>query len=81
MLYLAIKICPPNSSVVVDDGTSVAMVTVTGDSVRSLLKLSHDQWTCLEQEVVKSGEVFIQQVRVVYLGPLSVLAVYLCKFQ
>lgn len=49
-------------SVVVDDGTSVAMVTLTGTSVCSLLGLTGVQWECLQQEVAKTGEVFIQQV-------------------
>jgi hypothetical protein len=38
------------------------MVTLTGSSVQSMLQLSHDQWKCLEEEVSKTGEVFVQQV-------------------
>ncbi|XP_060564044.1 uncharacterized protein LOC132723363 isoform X2 [Ruditapes philippinarum] len=49
------------ASAIVDDSTSVAMVTLTGSSVQSMLQLSHDQWKCLEEEVSKTGEVFVQQ--------------------
>ncbi|XP_053389465.1 CST complex subunit CTC1-like [Mercenaria mercenaria] len=49
------------ASAIIDDSTSVAMVTLTGSSVQSLLQLSHDQWKCLEEKIGQTGEVFIQQ--------------------
>ncbi|XP_052792829.1 uncharacterized protein LOC128226807 [Mya arenaria] len=67
------------ASVVVDDGTSVAMVTLTGNDVRSLLQLSHDQWACLQEEVAQVGEVFVQQVRPVLDTPLHQFVYQLCE--
>ena len=49
-------------SYIVDDGCSVAIVTLTGSDIMKLLGLSHDQWLCLEEETRNHGEVFIQQV-------------------
>lgn len=50
------------TSAIIDDSTSVGMVTLTGSGVQSMLQLSHDQWKCLEEEVSQTGEVFVQQV-------------------
>ena len=58
-----IKFICSTFSFIVDDGTSVAIVTQTGSEVRRLLGLSYDQWVCLEAEVRDHGEVFVQQVK------------------
>lgn len=49
-------------SVVVDDGSCVAMVNLTGPDVKSLLQLTDEQWMALRQEVSRIGEVFVQGV-------------------
>ena len=49
-------------SFIVDDGTSVAIVTQTGREVQRLLGLSHDQWVYLEETIREHGEVFVQRV-------------------
>ncbi|XP_052244434.1 CST complex subunit CTC1-like [Dreissena polymorpha] len=50
------------ASIVVDDGSCVAMVTLTGPDVQSLLQLTDEQWNALRQEVSMVGEVFVQGV-------------------
>ncbi|KAL4227761.1 CST complex subunit ctc1 [Mactra antiquata] len=47
--------------VIFDDGTSVAMVTITGTNVQTLLLLSEEQWKCLEDECMIHGELLVQQ--------------------
>lgn len=50
------------SSLIIDDGTSVAMVTCSDKEVQILLLLSDDQWEALKLSVKQHGEVFLQQV-------------------
>lgn len=67
------------STVIVDDSTSVAMMTLTGSSVQSMLQLSHDHWKCLEDEVCQAGEVFIQQYNQAQSSDLERLVCMLCE--
>ncbi|XP_063433096.1 CST complex subunit CTC1-like [Mytilus trossulus] len=48
-------------SLIIDDGTSVAMVTCSDKEVQKLLLLSDDQWEALKLSVKQHGEVFLQQ--------------------
>ncbi|XP_052098818.1 CST complex subunit CTC1-like [Mytilus californianus] len=48
-------------SLIIDDGTSVAMVTCSDKKVQTLLLLSEDQWEALKLSVKQHGEVFLQQ--------------------
>ncbi|XP_076102918.1 CST complex subunit CTC1-like [Mytilus galloprovincialis] len=48
-------------SLIIDDGTSVAMVTCSDKEVQILLLLSDDQWEALKLSVKQHGEVFLQQ--------------------
>ena len=54
-------------SILVDDGTSVAMVTLCGDMMKDLLLLTGEQWKAIQTETSKAGEIFVQLVRILVL--------------
>ena len=49
-------------SLILSDGTASARVVMSGQTVQCLLQLSDDEWSSLEKEVKKHGEIFIKQV-------------------
>lgn len=51
-----------NSSIIVDDGTGVAMVTSNNQMVQQLLHLSNGEWRDLHDCMMGRGEVLVYQV-------------------
>ncbi|KAK3605667.1 hypothetical protein CHS0354_032624 [Potamilus streckersoni] len=61
-----------------EDGTSVAMISCTGLRVQQLLQLSDEEWNTLEETLVESGEVFVQQTRPVNGSSMEKFVYLLC---
>ncbi|XP_033749114.1 CST complex subunit CTC1-like [Pecten maximus] len=66
------------ASVIVEDGTSVAIVTVRDAAVQKLLLLSDREWSSLQSVVHTEGEVFLQKTRPEFSSQVEMFVHHLC---
>lgn len=69
------------ASLIVEDGTSVAIVTIIGQDLKKVLMLTDEEWGCLQDRIKCNGEVFLQQMSIhnADYTPLERFVALLCE--